>query len=353
MKNRYFVLLTLAALIIIYFLYKIFFVHEEVRAVKIYRGNLKTVVYATGSVTADSLATLRSEAGGIVTFIKPREGDMVRTGEVLLRTDQSDQKLKYEQAENNLESAKINLSEKERNLRRNKALFESKSITQKELDDAEKEHNLAKLEVDQARLELDIAKETLRKTEIKAPFNGRIINVKPNLGDNLTPDAECFTILAPSSILVGGDVDEQDVSMLKPGLNSIVAFDAYPDQKFEGYLYRIVPRTDLATKTTTIYIKLKNQPNNLFIGMTATINVLAGELQNVLIVPRTSIIQRQENQFVFVINKDNELKSEKITTGNAEGKFAELTSGNLSEGMRLVEQPKDTYKDGMKVEVIK
>ncbi len=345
--------MTIAALIIIYFLYRSFFVHEKVRAVEIHRGSLKTVVYATGSVTADSLATLRSEAGGIVTFIKPREGDMVRTGELLLTTNQSDQKLKYEQAENDLESARINLSEKELNLKRNRALAESKSITQKELDDAEREHNLAKLKVDQAQLAIDIAREALRKTEIKAPFNSKIITVSANLGDNLTPDAECFTILAPSSILIKGDVDEQDVSMLKPGLNSIVAFDAYPDQKFDGSLYRIIPRTDLATKTTTIYIKLKNQPENLFIGMTATINVLAGELQNVLIIPRTSIIQKQENQYVFVIDNDNELKSVKITTGNSEGKYAELTGGNLSEGTLLVKEPKDSYQDGMKVEIIK
>ena len=345
--------MTIAALIIIYFLYRSFFVHEKVRAVEIQRGSLKTVVYATGSVTADSLATLRSEAGGIVTFIKPREGDMVRTGELLLTTNQSDQKLKYEQAKNDLESARINLSEKELNLKRNRALAESKSITQKELDDAEREHNLAKLKVDQAQLAIDIAREALRKTEIKAPFNSKIITVSANLGDNLTPDAECFTILAPSSILIKGDVDEQDVSMLKPGLNSIVAFDAYPDQKFDGSLYRIIPRTDLATKTTTIYIKLKNQPENLFIGMTATINVLAGELQNVLIIPRTSIIQKQENQYVFVIDNDNELKSVKITTGNSEGKYAELTGGNLSEGTLLVKEPKDSYQDGMKVEIIK
>ncbi len=353
MKKGYIVLISIAALIIIYFLYKSFFVHQEVRAIKLNRGSLETIVYATGSVNADSLATLRSEAGGIVTFIKPREGDMVRTDELLLTTNQSDQNLKYEQAKNDLESARINLNEKELNLKRNRALSESKSVTQKELDDAEREHNLAKLKVDQAQLALDIAREALRKTEIKAPFNGRIINVSANLGDNLTPDAECFTILAPSSILIKGDVDEQDVSLLKPGLNSIVAFDAYPDQKFNGELYRIVPRTDLATKTTTIYIKLKNQPDNLFIGMTATINVLAGKLQNVLIVPRTSIIQKQENQFVFVINKNNELKSEKITTGNSEGKYAELTGGNLSEGMLLVEEPKDSYQDGMKVDIIK
>ena len=353
MKKSYIVLLSITALIIIYFLYRSFFVHEQVRAVEIHRGNLKTVVYATGSVTADSLATLRSEAGGIVTFIKPKEGDVVRTGELLLKTNQSDQKLKYEQAENDLESAKINLSEKELNLKRNRALIESKSITQKEMDDAKNEYDLAKLQVDQAQLELDIAKEALRKTEVKAPFNGRIINVAANLGDNLTPNAECFTILAPPSILIRGDVDEQDVSLLRPGLNSIVAFDAYPDKKFEGNLYRIVPKTDLATKTTSIYVKLKSRPDNLFIGMTATINVLAGELQNVLIVPRTCIIQKQEEQFVFVINSDNELKSEKITTGNSEGKYAELTSGNLSEGTLLVEQPKESYRDGTKVEVVK
>lgn len=351
MKKGYIVLISAGVLILIYILYRLFFVHEKVQAVKIERGNLKTVIYATGSVTADSLATLRSEAGGIVTFIKPREGDKVRKGELLLRTDQSDQSLKLKQSGNDLETARLNLNEKELNLKRITALYDSKSTTKKELDDAKRDLDLAKLRIDQAQLALDIAKEALRKTEIKAPFSGRIINVSANLGDNLTPDAECFTILAPSSILIDGDVDEQDVSMLRTGLNSVVAFDAYPDKKFDGYLYRIVPRTDLATKTTRIYIKLNHQPENLFVGMTATINVLAGELKDVLIIPRTAIIQKQDSQYVFVINDDNELREEKITTGSSEGKYSELTSGDIRKGTLLVEQPKDTYTNGMKVEV--
>ncbi len=353
MKKGYIILISIAVIILIFILYRSFFVHEKVQAVKIERGNLTTVVYATGSVTADSIATLRSEAGGIVTYVKPKEGDIVRNGELLLKTDQSDQKLKYEQAKNDIESAKINLNDKETNLKRLTALYNSKSISKKEFDDAKKEYDLAKLKLDQSQLALDISNEALRKTEVKAPFNGKIVTVSAGLGDNLTPNAECFTILAPASILIEGDVDEQDVSKLELGLKSVVAFDAYPNNKFDGFLYRIVPKTDQATKTTKIYIKLKNQPENLFVGMTATINVVAGEQKNILIIPRTAVIQKQENQFVFVINKNDKLKEEKVTLGNSEGKYAELKSGNLSEGTMIVDQPKDSYKDGMEVEISK
>ncbi len=351
MKKGYIILLSLLVIILVFILYRTFFVHEKVQAVKVERGNLATVVYATGSVTADSIATLRSEAGGIVTYVKPKEGDVVKNGELLLKTDQSDQKLKYEQAKNDIESAKINLNDKELNLNRLTALYDSKSISKKELDDAKREYDLAKLNVDQSQLALDIANEALRKTEVRAPFNGKIVTVSASLGDNLTPNAECFSILAPASILIEGDVDEQDVSKLELGLKSVVAFDAYPEKKFDGFVYRIVPKTDQATKTTKIYIKLKNQPENLFVGMTATVNVLAGEQKNVLIIPRTAVIQKQENQFVFLIGKDHKLKEEKVTLGNSEGKYAELINGNFNEGAMIVDQPKESYKDGMEVEV--
>lgn len=353
MKKGYIILISLAVIILVFILYRSLFVYEKVQTVKVERGNLTTIVYATGSVTADSIAKLRSEAGGIVTYVKPKEGDIVKNGEVLLKTDQSDQRLKYEQAKNNIESAKINLNDKELNLKRLTSLYDSKSISKKEFDDAKREYDLTKLKVDQNQLALDIANEALRKTEVKAPFSGKIVSVFANLGDNLTPNAECFIILSPTSILIEGDVDEKDVSKLKPGLKSVVAFDAYPDKKFDGYLYRIVPKTDQATKTTKIFIKLKNLPENLFVGMTATINVLAGEQKNILIIPRTAVIQKQENQFVFVINKDDKLKEEKVTLGNSEGKYSELKNGNLSEGTIIVDQPKDSYKDGIKVEISK
>ena len=353
MKKKYILLIGLAVIIILYILYKAIFVHPKVEVSELKRGNLTTVIYATGTVSADSLATLRSEAGGIVKYIKPHEGSLVEKGELLLKTDQSDELLQLEQAKSDLKTAKIDFENAELNFNRIKKLYETKTVSQKQYDDAKQNYDISRLREEQAKIALDISKQRLDKTEIYAPFSGVIISVSARLGDNLTPNSECFQIVAPSSINVEGEVDEQDLAKIRTGQKCTLAFDAYPDQTFGGTLYRIVPKTDEATKTSTVYIKIKDKPENLNIGMTSTINIDAGTLKDVLLILRASIVREGTANYIFIANKEH-LKKVKIEIGNNNsGKFTNLIKGNIKSGELLVTNPKENFTDGMRVETVK
>ncbi|HEX2866024.1 MAG TPA: efflux RND transporter periplasmic adaptor subunit [Ignavibacteriales bacterium] len=350
MKRKYIIIVSLVLIAVIYGIYKAFFNHEKVKTVEVTKGNLVTLIYATGTVTADSVAALRSESGGIVKYIIGKEGMTVKKGTVLLRTDRSDQELRLRDAESQIKTAEIDLSAKERDLGRKESLYKSNSITKKELEDARQSYELAKVSLDQKKVALDIARQNLTKTEVIAPFSGVLVNVKVNLGDNLTPNAECFEILAPNSILVQGEVDEQDLGKINKGMPAVVAFDAYPDERFEGVLQRIVPRTDEATKTSRVYIKLKTSPEKLNLGMTATINIKAGEKENALLLPRTAVLEENRNRYVFKVEGER-LKKVQLNGGTLDGKFADVSGTGLSEGAKIVDEPKGSYTDNMKVDV--
>lgn len=350
MKRKYWVLIAIAVIIIAYLTYRMLFVHEKVRTISVKRGNLITLIYATGTVSADSVAVLRSEAGGIVKYIIGREGTTVRRGQVLLRTDNSDQLLKLRDAENQIQTAKIDLASRERDLQRKESLYNAKSITKKEYEDARQDFELSRLSLSQKELAVDIARQNISKTEITAPFSGVLVSVKIKLGDNLTPNSECFEILAPGSILVQGEVDEQDLGRIRTGMQSIVAFDAYPDERFEGVVSRIVPRTDETTKTSRVYIRLRKPPEKLNIGMTATINIKAGEKPDALLLPRTAIFLENRNSYVYTVENER-LKKIQLPMGESDGRFADVSNSSLKEGMQIVDQPRNTYKDNMKVDV--
>ena len=93
--------------------------------IRLTKGKLTTVVYATGAVTADSMATLRSESGGNVIYTAGKEGKKCRKGEVLLKTDQQELILKIQQAENDIASTKVDLNDKKLNLERIEALLKN------------------------------------------------------------------------------------------------------------------------------------------------------------------------------------------------------------------------------------
>ncbi len=352
MKFRNIVLISLGALVLIFILYQSFFVHEKVEVQKLERGNLTSVIYATGNVTADTMAVLRSETEGIVKYVGPLAGAMVKKGDLLLKADQGDELLRVQQAESALKTTEVELSTAETNYNRNKNLMESNTITKKEFDDAKRIYDLAELKVNQAKITLNISKENLSKTIIYAPFSGIIVSVTVKLGDNLTPNSECFQIVSPTSLVVRGEVDEQDLPKINLNQECVVAFDAYPDEKFDGYISRIVPKTDEATKTSKVFIKIKNLPKHLNVGMTATINIAAGTKKNVLLIPRTSIVSEGINKYVF-ISKNNKLQKVKVEVGNnVSGKFTNLINGNLQRGTELVLNPKGNFESGMKVVAI-
>ncbi len=349
MKKKYVVLSALAAVLVIYLAYRALFVHQRVTVTTVRRGNLVTVVYATGNVSADSTATLRSQAGGVVTYVGAHEGMRVSRGAVLLKTDNSDDLLRVEQSKADLESAEIDLQNESQNLERTQALFESRSVTQKSLDDAQRDVDLAKVSLQQRKIALDIAKERLSKTQVTAPFSGVIISASAKLGDYLLPNGACFQMIAPTSILVVAEVDDQDFSGVRNGQKGVVAFDAYGDRRFDGYIYRIVPKTDEATKTSKVFVKLENPPENLNVGMTATVNIISSEFTNVDMLPRTAIVQLPNSSIVYVVN-GGKVKVVEVKLGATDGRLSQILGGNLQPGTEVVLQPGADLKDGMWVE---
>jgi HlyD family secretion protein len=95
-----------------------------------------------------------------------------------------------------------------------------------------------------------------------------------------------------------------------------------------------------------VFLRL-NAPPMLNIGMTATVNIIAGEKDGVLILPKSAIINRNNKQSVFTID-DGRLVEAEVTLGIIEGNFVEVLSG-VSEGMQIVREPKPALKATMKV----
>lgn len=351
MKKKYVILLSLAGIAVVYYLARLFLVHEKVVLTKVERGNLVTVVYATGVVTADTMAVLRSENGGIAVYVGAREGMNVKKGETLLRTDQSDYLLRVQQALADMQSAQIDLKNKEQNLERIRNLFRTNSTTGKSLDDAQRDVELARIVLKQRQISLDIAKERLARTEVKAPFDGVITSSKVKSGDFVLPNGECFQIVSPRSLLVQADVDEQDFSRIEPRQKCVIAFDAFSSQKFDGFVYRIVPKTDESTKTEKVFVKLATIPENLTIGMTATINIVTGQIANVVIVPRSSIYQTSAGSYLYVV-KNGIAKRVSVITGTSDGRFVEILNGDTLVGKQVIVQPKSELKDNARVDVV-
>ena len=178
-----------------------------------------------------------------------------------------------------------------------------------------------------------------------------IINSSVNVGDYLSPNAECFKIISPASILVEGEVDEQDISKIKPGMKSVIAFDAYSNKKYEAEVFRLIPKTDETTKTSKVLLKLKQKPDNLNVGMTSTVNIIVDEKAEVLVIPKSANITKDKENYIYT-EENNTLKLIKIDCGDSDGKYVELKGTTVKEGDIYAKEPKSSYKEGMKINPI-
>ncbi|HAP36719.1 MAG TPA: hypothetical protein DCQ28_12545 [Bacteroidetes bacterium] len=347
MKLKYGILLLIGIILAGYIVYRIFFIREKVVAVTVTRGQLVSLIYATGKVSADANAILRCESGGNITFLGAQEGSWVRKGTLLLRSDKSEIELKINQAENEIIAAEIDLRDKKNNIEKLSDLLQVHSITQKEYDSAKRDYDLAQIVLERRKIILSQEKENLSKRTITAPFDCVVYSVSVNIGDYLPPNTECFRILDPGSIMVEAQVDEQDLAKVTTDQHSLVAFDAYPGKKFDAVVFRIVPQTDEATKTSKVFLKLSAQPAKLNIGMTATVNIVAGKKENVLIIPKTAVINKNNKKFVFQIT-DGRLHEVEVTIGIMEGNYVELLSG-VDQNSQVVLEPNATNKENQKV----
>ena len=310
------------------------------------RGTLVSLIYATGKVSADDIAILRCESGGDVTFLGAREGASVRKGALLLSSDKSEIALKINQAENEIRAADVDVQNKKTETDRLGSLLREHSIPQKDFDTAKRDFDLAQIMLDRRRIMLDQEKKNLSKRAITAPFDCLVYSVSVNVGDYLPPNTECFRVLAPRSMVVEAQVDEQDLAKVTVGLHARVAFDAYPEKKYDAVVVRIVPQTDEATKTSKVFLTL-SAPPHLNIGMTATVNIIAGKKNGILILPKSAIVNKTNKQCVFRI-VDGSLAETDVTLGIIEGNYVEVLSG-IGQDMQVVREQRAALKDKMKV----
>ena len=349
MKRVYLVGSITAGAVVLYVLYRLLFAPPAVQTGIVTRGNLVTLVYATARVSADSLATLRSKPGGVVAEVLCREAVSMISGALMLRTDPGEQQLQVRSSRSALAGAEVHLADRARDLKRQQALYEARTVTRAAFDDAQREYDLARIAVERERINVGLASQKLRDTEIRAPFNGVVIKSTPHPGDLLSPDAECFQLMAPGSLTIEADVAEQDIARLSPLQKCIVAFDAYPQLRFTGRLVRLIPFTDEATKTSRAILRLDRPPESLTVGMTVTVNIITEELHDVLLVPQAAIQETAGGKRVFTV-VGGRLKITPVETGTSDGIVTHLAGQSaLRESTVVVLRPEPALTDGMRV----
>ncbi len=286
---------------------------------------------AVGTLVAVQQVTVAPESPGQVTQILFESGQVVKTGQVLVRLD-----TQVEAAQ--LASADADLKLQKAQYERTKRLFETNALSKAELDTAEA--RLAQSEAQVANLRGVIDRKTVR-----APFSGRLGIRQVDPGAYVNSGTPIVTLQALGQMYVDFNMPQQRLAQLASNQVVNITSDAFPGRTWEGKISTVDAAVDESTRNVKVRAIVDNKDEALRPGMFVDIAVLLPNTEKVVVVPATAIAYAPYGDRVFVIQeRDVEGKpgeKEKFVTqtivrlGERRGDFVAVTQG-LQAGAQVV-----------------
>ena len=185
----------------------------------------------------------------------------------------------------------------------------------------------------QAMESIETAKLNLGWTSIQAPFAGFVADCDLVAGMRVQPGTVLMKLLDLSSLLVDVDILESEVSHIAVGQQAAASVVAIPDKEFTGTIVRLNPLVDAKTRAlkATIELALPDQIVSslritLLPGMYVTVSIATEILSDRLLVPRATLLVRDQRQLVFIL-KGSFAKWHYVRIGEGNADFWEIRDG--------------------------
>ena len=291
---------------------------------------------ALGNARANEAIDVRPEVTAAITSIEFDEGQFVQKGEVLVRLENSEPLA-------DLAAARAALVESESQYRRSNELYQTRVVSESEL-----EQLAARRDADRAAV--NAAQSRLNHTVIRAPFSGQLGLRRVSAGSIVGPSTIITTLDDTSLIKLDFDVPEVFLSRLTTGLGVVARSAAWPDLSFEGQVTSVDTRVDPVSRTVTVRALLPNDEGRLRPGMFLTVTLLKEDVM-ALMIPEQAIVPERSKQFVLVVGEGDVVERREVRSGRRRAGEVEILEG-LEEGERVITEGTQIARPGSVVRAI-
>jgi multidrug efflux system membrane fusion protein len=321
-------------------------------------GSIGVYLDAIGTVTPVYTTTLVSQVTGIITQVRYREGQLVHRGEPLIQIDPRQYQANVTTAQGALERDTNLLAQAEMDLKRYQDAWARNAIPKQTLDDQEKIvlQDRGTVKSDQGTLAFDQVQ--LAYTNITSPINGRVGLRLVDPGNLATASsATPLAVVAQiQPITVVFTIPEDNVLQLQQQMrrNPALPVDALDRTNESQIASGKLEATDNQIDTTTGTLKLRalfdNKDSSLFPNQFVNAHLLLNTLQNVILIPSSTIQHNGDTAYVFLI-QDNVAHIHNIKPGVSEGSKTEVQG--LNAGDVIADSSFEKLQDGSKVTISK
>jgi RND family efflux transporter MFP subunit len=332
-----------------------------------------TVLNASGYVTARRMATVSSKVTGRVTEVLIEEGMEVEEGQLLARLDTSNVEVSLRLAETELEAARtllnetrVRLREAELELARVRPLVARGVLAEAELDRVQANHDSLQARIVQQQDQIDVAdsrvqlwRQELADREIRAPFDGVVIDKNAQPGEMISPVSAgggftrtgIGTIVDMGSLEIEVDVNESYINRVRPGQTVEATLDAYIDWKMPARVIAIIPTADRQRATVKVRIAFDSLDPRILPDMgvkvafreAGAVEQGGGGSLGVTIPP--AALRRDNGRDVVFVLRNGTVERRAVSVGAESANEVVIVSG-LSSGERVVVEGPAELADG-------
>jgi multidrug efflux pump subunit AcrA (membrane-fusion protein) len=332
---------------------------------------------ANGSLAPNEQTDIAAETSGKVVAVGVDLGSSVRRGQMIVKLDDADFRIRIQQAQAQLDQAKATLRQNEakiglrpgqkfspenvpevkaaryafdladKNLKRYEKLVETGDISRaiydqqkSQRDQLEEQYQAlihlaqqnyatvanSQAAVDAAATQVALAKRSLGYTVVVSPMPGYVSDRPADVGEYVSPQQKVATVVNLNPLRVRIDVPEQAIPQIHTGESVSVSVSGYPDRNFAGRVARVSPSVTTTSRTLTVEADVENPKAELKPGQFATVRILLPQSAPALLVPQRALRTISGSTYVFVI-KNGHAEQRLVQSGQTEGDLVELKSG--------------------------
>jgi membrane fusion protein (multidrug efflux system) len=291
----------------------------RVDAVVIESNVLSETIHSTGSVLANEEVELRSEISARVTSIAFQEGSFVKKGDLLVKLNDADLQAQLNKLEAQRKVAQTNEA-RQRSLR-------EQDLQSQEIYDA------ALVALQAIEADIEQVRAVIAKTEIRAPFDGRIGLRYVSEGAYITPSNRIASLQNLNALKIDFSIPEKYASRIRTG--APVRFTVPGSTRpYNARIFAIEPKIDPNTRTLQIRAVSTNHDRNLMPGAFADVAIALRENADAVMIPSSAIVPELKGQRVWLV-RGGKAESVPVTTGLRTESRVQITSG-LSAGDTLI-----------------
>ena len=337
-------------------------------------GGQKTLLNASGYVTARRAATVSSKVTGKVVEVKIEEGMKVDIGQELASLDSANVKASLRLAEAQLGSAKAMMGETRPNvvfaqqeLKRFTDLAARKAVSDSDLRRRESEARALEARVTRLEAEIEVAesevaqwRQQLDDTIIRAPFGGIVTSKNAQPGEMISPMSSggftrtgICTIVDMTSLEIDVDVNESFINRIQPGQPVEARLDAYSEWKIPAKVIAIIPTADRQKATVKVRVGFDQLDPRILPDMGVKVAFHSADAaaskpaRAGVTIPKSALQQVDGRDVVWVV-RDGRVERRAVTVSQTDGNETIIGAG-VTSGESVAVDPPPGLTDGARV----